>query len=150
MGDAPRPCCGHLLWFPTVAGMGDLDFFIGGGIIFQLAVASKLEAIETLVLKLFELGHLRPRIVQSVVKALMHREQLGSTGIGRGAAVPHARHGAIERIVGIIGHVPSGIDFNSLDGDPVTKIFLFLSSPKRPGEHLRALERISRMLRTAA
>jgi PTS system fructose-specific IIA component/PTS system nitrogen regulatory IIA component len=79
----------------------------------------------------------------------MHREQLGSTGLGRGIAVPHAKHDTVERIVGIIGYVAGGVEFDSLDGEPVTKVFLVLSSPSRPGDHLRALERISLMLRTA-
>ena len=79
----------------------------------------------------------------------MHREQIGSTGIGRGVAVPHAKHADIQRIVGIIGHAPGGIDFDSLDGKAVKKIFLFLTPPDQPGDHLRVLERISRMVRAA-
>ena len=124
-----------------------LDFFVGKGVIFEVDVETQVAAIETLVRMLSELGHVRRQTVPSIVDALMCREQLGSTAIGRGIAVTHAKHDTVRRIVGIIGHVPSGIDFNSLNSKPVSRIFLLLSSPNRPTEHLGAIERISWLLR---
>ena len=129
--------------------MEKLDFFVGGGVMYELDPTSKTDALETLVRKLSELRHLRPHLVAPIVRALVQRERLGSTAIGRGLAVPHAKHDSIKRFVGIIGHVPGGVDFDSLDGEPVEKIFLVLSPPDRPGEHLRILERISKFLRRA-
>jgi mannitol/fructose-specific phosphotransferase system IIA component (Ntr-type) len=81
------------------------------------------------------------------VAAIMKREELGSTGIGRGVAVPHTKHPSVSRLVGTVGISGDGVDFNSLDGDKVQLFFLLVSPPDRPGDHLRALENISRQLR---
>ena len=85
--------------------------------------------------------------VAGIVAAIMKREELGSTGIGRGVAVPHTKHASVERLVGTVGVSSEGVDFNSLDGDKVHLLFLLVSPPDRPGDHLRALENISRQLR---
>ncbi len=77
----------------------------------------------------------------------MKREELGSTGIGRGVAVPHTKHPSVQRLVGTVAVSGEGIDFNSLDGEKVQLFFLLISPPDRPGDHLRALENISRQLR---
>ena len=72
---------------------------------------------------------------------------LGSTGIGRGVAVPHTKHPSVDRLVGTVAVSRKGIEFESLDGEPVQLFFLLVSPPDRPGDHLRALENISRQLR---
>jgi PTS system fructose-specific IIA component/PTS system nitrogen regulatory IIA component len=77
----------------------------------------------------------------------MKREELGSTGIGRGVAVPHTKHASVEKLVGTVGISESGLDFDSLDGQDASLFFLLVSPPDRPGDHLRALENISRQLR---
>ena len=77
----------------------------------------------------------------------MKREELGSTGIGRGVAVPHTKHPSVNRLVGTVAVSPEGVDFDSLDGEKVQLFFLLISPPDRPGDHLRALENISRQLR---
>ena len=149
-GDATCPCCGQLLWFPSVAGDEHSDLFAGDGVIYELDVATKSEAVEALVRKLSDSGHVRMQDVESIVKAVMRREELGSTAIGSGVAVPHATHEVVQRFVGIIGHVPGGIEFDSLDGEPVSRVFLLLSPPNERAVHLRALEQISQIIRTAA
>ena len=83
----------------------------------------------------------------SIIKAVMKREELGSTGIGKGVAVPHTKHPSVEKLVGTVGVSVEGVDFNSLDGERVNLFFLLVSPPDRPGDHLRALENISRQLR---
>jgi len=83
----------------------------------------------------------------NIVKAIMKREELGSTGIGRGIAVPHTKHASVDQLVGTVGVSVEGVDFNSLDGEKVQLLFLLVSPPDRPGDHLRALENISRQLR---
>ena len=83
----------------------------------------------------------------SIVQAIMKREELGSTGIGRGVAVPHTKHPSVEELVGTVGVSCDGVDFTSLDGEKVQLFFLLVSPPDRPGDHLRALENISRQLR---
>ena len=72
---------------------------------------------------------------------------LGSTGIGKGVAVPHTKHPSVEKLVATVALVKEGVDFASLDGEPVYILFLLVSPPDRPGDHLRALENISRHLR---
>jgi len=62
-------------------------------------------------------------------------------------AVPHTKHPSVNRLVGTVAVSPRGIDFESLDGEPVQLFFLLVSPPDRPGDHLRALESISRQLR---
>ncbi|HQU45006.1 MAG TPA: PTS sugar transporter subunit IIA, partial [Pirellulales bacterium] len=83
----------------------------------------------------------------SIVKAIMKREELGSTGIGRGVAVPHTKHPSIDHLVGTVAVSAEGVDFDSLDGEKVHLFFLLISPPDRPGDHLRALENVSRQLR---
>jgi fructose-specific phosphotransferase system IIA component len=87
---------------------------------------------------------------ESIVKAILKREELGSTGIGRGVAVPHTKHPSVQTLVGTVGVSSEGVDFNSLDGEKVQLFFLLISPPDRPGDHLRALENISRQLRDDA
>ena len=84
---------------------------------------------------------------ESIVKAILKREELGSTGIGRGVAVPHTKHPSVDRLVGTVAVSSQGVDFASLDGEVVHLFFLLVSPPDRPGDHLRALENISRQLR---
>ncbi len=103
-----------------------------------------------LVTRLQVTGHLPSDAVDEVISAVMQREQLGSTGIGRGLAVPHAKHLSVSRLTGTIGYAANGLEFDALDGKPVHTIVLLLSPPDRPGEHLRALEKISRLMRTPA
>src|SRR5438874_1816649 len=107
----------------------------------------KPAVIRELVESLAAAGAISPDQVQGIVAAIMKREELGSTGIGRGVAVPHTKHASVERLVGTVGVSPIGVDFNSLDGDKVHLFFLLISPPDRPGDHLRALENISRQLR---
>lgn len=85
-----------------------------------------------------------------VIKAIMKREELGSTGIGRGVAVPHTKHASVSKLVGTVANSQDGIEFESLDGEKVHLLFLLISPPDRPGDHLRALENISRQLRDDA
>ena len=84
---------------------------------------------------------------ESIVKAILNREELGSTGIGRGVAVPHTKHPSVSRLVGTTAVSREGVDFASLDGEAVQLFFLLVSPPDRPGDHLRALESITRQLR---
>jgi PTS system fructose-specific IIA component/PTS system nitrogen regulatory IIA component len=90
---------------------------------------------------------LSPEESESIVKAILKREELGSTGIGRGVAVPHTKHPSVQKLVGTVAISQEGVDFNSLDGEKVHLLFLLISPPDRPGDHLRALENISRQLR---
>jgi mannitol/fructose-specific phosphotransferase system IIA component (Ntr-type) len=145
--DAPCPSCGHLLWFGSASGNEFLGFLPCAAVLTPMDVSTREEAIETLVTRLADLGYLPADSLETVIDAVMKQEEQASTGIGKGVAVPHTKHVLIPRVVGGFGHVPAGIDFNSLDGEPVTNVFLVLSPPDQPGDHLRALEHIARIAR---
>lgn len=81
-----------------------------------------------------------------LIKRVLDREQKGSTGFGRGVAVPHVKHAGVESMTAAIGLSPSGIDFNALDRQPVYSVFLLLSPEDRPEEHLQAMEAIFKQL----
>jgi len=123
------------------------DFVSTEAIRAELTAEDKPGVIRELSEALKEAGKIAPNEVDSVVKAVMKREELGSTGIGRGVAVPHTKHPSVDRLVGTVGVSPMGVDFDSLDGERVQLFFLLISPPDRPGDHLRALENISRQLR---
>jgi PTS system nitrogen regulatory IIA component len=78
---------------------------------------------------------------------LMDREGLGSTGIGEGVAIPHGKIPGIDRLVAVFGRSPSGVQFASLDGKPARLFFLILAPENSAGMHLKALARISRLLK---
>lgn len=113
----------------------------------DLQAGDKRGVIEELVGLLVAAGVIASDEQPSIVEAIMKREELGSTGIGRGVAVPHTKHPSVEQLVGTVGISHTGVDFDSLDGEKVNILFLLISPPDRPGDHLRALENISRQLR---
>ncbi len=92
-------------------------------------------------------GRLANNDVESIIRAILGREELGSTGIGMGVAVPHTRHPTLQRLVGTVALSRRGVDFAALDGEPVDIFFLLVSPQNQPGDHLRALENISRHLK---
>lgn len=123
------------------------DFVVKEAIISRVVATSKETVIRELVASLKTTGKVTESDEENIVKAIMRREQLGSTGIGRGVAIPHAKHESVGRLIGTIGLAPAGIPFESLDNDPVNIFVMLLYAPERPGEHLRALEAVSRLLR---
>ncbi len=123
------------------------DFVSTKAINSDLQSSGKQSVIEELVDALVEAGEIGAEERADIVGAIMKREELGSTGIGRGVAVPHTKHPSVERLVGTVGVSSEGVDFSSLDGEKVQLLFLLVSPPDRPGDHLRALENISRQLR---
>lgn len=123
------------------------DFVCKAAIRPQLEADDKDAAIQEMVEALVEAGELTGKDKDEIIAAVMKREELGSTGIGRGVAVPHTKHAVVEKLVGTVAVSADGIDFNSLDGENVQLFFLLISPPDRPGDHLRALENITRHLR---
>jgi len=123
------------------------DFVCRPAIRAELAADDKEGAIRELVGALVQAEAIAEGEKENIVRAIMKREELGSTGIGRGVAVPHTKHSSVEKLVGTVGVSGVGVDFLSLDGEKVQLFFLLVSPPDRPGDHLRALENISRQLR---
>jgi mannitol/fructose-specific phosphotransferase system IIA component (Ntr-type) len=123
------------------------DFVVPEAILVDLQATGKEEAIREIVRSLSQAGRLAESDLESVARAILGREELGSTGIGQGVAVPHTRHPTVNRLIGTVALSRRGVDFAALDGDPVDILFLLISPPNQPGDHLRALENISRHLK---
>jgi PTS system fructose-specific IIA component/PTS system nitrogen regulatory IIA component len=85
-------------------------------------------------------------VQQELLKALVKRERSGSTGAGR-VAIPHTRHRAVTRTIGALGVFPEGVDFESVDGNPVYSMFLLLSPESAPEEHVHVLRWIATVAR---
>ena len=113
----------------------------------ELAAEDKEAVVREVVQALLDAGGIEEAELESIVRAILKREELGSTGIGRGVAVPHTKHPSVDKLVGTVAVSAEGVDFDSLDGEKVQLFFLLISPPDRPGDHLRALENISRQLR---
>ena len=123
------------------------DFVVREAIVPDLAAATKEGVIREMVQSLAAAGHFRGVNLEDIVGNLLKRELLGSTGIGRGVAIPHTKHNSVERLIGTVAVSHPGVAFESLDGEPVHVFVLLISPQDRPGDHLRALENVSRCLR---
>lgn len=87
---------------------------------------------------------------EQVLQALLTREQLGSTGVGEGVAIPHAKIPGLSMLMASFGRVPQGVSFDAIDYQPVKLIFMLLVPENSAGVHLKALARISRLLKNAS
>ena len=123
------------------------NFVVREAIIPELAATTKEGVIREMVESLRGAGYFKGGEPEDIVKAILKRELLGSTGIGRGVAIPHTKHGSVDKLVGTLAVSPTGVAFESLDGEPVYIFVLLISPQDRPGDHLRALENVSRRLR---
>lgn len=123
------------------------DFVVRDAIIPELTATTKEGVIREMVGGLGSAGYLKAGEIEDIVRAVLKRELLGSTGIGRGVAIPHTKHSSVERLIGTVALSRPGVSFESLDGEPVHVFVLLISPQDRPGDHLRALENVSRSLR---
>jgi PTS system nitrogen regulatory IIA component len=123
------------------------DFVVREAIIPELPATNKEGVIRAMVESLRAAGQFRGADLEDIIRAILKREFLGSTGIGRGVAIPHTKHNSVERLIGTVAVSNKGIAFDSLDGEPVHVFVLLISPQDRPGDHLRALENVSRSLR---
>ena len=120
------------------------DFMCESAICVDVKATDKIGVIQELVGSLVSAGQVKEEDRDSIVEAIMKREELGSTGIGRGVAVPHTKHSSVDSLIGTVGVSAEGVEFE-VDGEPV--LLFCCPHPDRPGDHLRALENISRQLR---
>ena len=123
------------------------DFVVRDSVVVPLKATTKESVIREMVEGLRASGQFKGAEVEDIIRAILKRELLGSTGIGRGVAIPHTKHASVEKLVGTIAVSPTGVAFDSLDGEPVFVFVLLISPQDRPGDHLRALENVSRSLR---
>ena len=107
---------------------------------------NKIEVIRELVDVLDKAGKISDR--ESVFNAVVARENMGSTGLEKGIAVPHAKTEKVKALTLAIGIAPDGVDFDALDGEPSKLFFLLLAQPNQSGPHIEALAEIARITRS--
>ena len=112
----------------------------------ELEASDRDGAIDALVSALHRAGKLKRGIYKEITKAVIDREREASTGIGKGVAVPHIKHPLAKDAIAVIGQSSAGIDFCSLDKQPVFSIILLVSPVDNPDLHLQAMETIFRHL----
>ena len=122
------------------------DFVIRKAIVPSLSASDRNGAIREMVQALATGGVLPKDDADTIAKAVIQRENQGSTGFGKGVAVPHVKHASVPRIMAAVGRSVAGIDFAALDRAPVYTVVVLLSPPNNPDEHLQAMENIFRHL----
>ena len=123
-----------------------MEIISPGAIVPKLASAARDDVIRELVDALVSSGAAAASIRDELVARVLERERKGSTGFGRGVAVPHVKHPSVTKMSAAVGLAPRGIEFNSLDKQPVYSVFLLLSPEDRPEQHLQAMEVIFKNL----
>jgi len=121
------------------------EFLSNNCIKIGLQSKTKKEVLEELVDVLVSAGKVKDKM--KVLQVLIDREELGSTGIGQGVAIPHGRTDDVENPVAVLGLSREGIHFDTLDGDPVNIFYLLLAPQSESGTHLKSLARISGLLK---
>lgn len=124
-----------------------LDLVPRKAIVAELSAADRNGVIRELVECLAEAGELDAALVEPVTRSIVARERKhGTTGFGKGVAAPHVKLEGLRRIVAAVGRSSRGVDFASLDGEPVFGLFLILSPADQPDEHIRAMDLVFRHL----
>ncbi len=82
-----------------------------------------------------------------IFETLIERERLGTTGVGQGLAIPHGRMAEVPRITGVFARLEGGLDYEAVDGQPIDLVFMLLAPENAGADHLKALARVSRLLR---
>ncbi len=122
-----------------------LDFLSEKNIMVDLKAKNKREVIEELVDLLVKSGQVADK--KKMVQILLEREDLGSTGIGQGIAIPHGKSESAKELTAAFGLSKAGVAFEALDGEPVHIFFLLVAPEGTAGAHLKALARISGLLK---
>ncbi|MCC7409347.1 MAG: PTS sugar transporter subunit IIA [Phycisphaeraceae bacterium] len=118
------------------------DFIVPEAIVPQLQNQDRDGAIVEMVDALIAAGCAPKTLRQDLINLIVDREKKGSTGFGKGVAVPHVKHEKIKKMAAGIGVSAKGLDFHALDKAPVYSVFLLLSPANKPDEHLQAMENI--------
>ncbi|MDD5131968.1 MAG: PTS sugar transporter subunit IIA [bacterium] len=122
-----------------------MDFIVKDAIVVNLQGKEKKDVLEEMVEALVKSKKISSK--EKVVKILLDREELGSTGIGQGVGIPHGKTNEVDNVVIAFGSSRQGIEFESLDGELVYLVFLLLAPVESTGIHLKALAKISRILK---
>ncbi len=123
------------------------DFLCKKAVSANLEGTNKEDVIKELVDLLIDAGEVEKKFRNKLIEILMARESLGSTAIGQGVGIPHGKCECISKLIASFGLSQKGVNFDSLDGEPVYIFFLLLAPQDSAGPHLKALARISRLLK---
>ncbi len=118
------------------------EFVVPEAIVPQLESTQRDDAVAELVDALIGGGAVAESLRDDLIRMIIEREKRGSTGFGKGVAVPHVKHVEIKRMAAAVGVSQKGVDFNALDTAPVYTVVLLLSPEDKPDEHLQAMENI--------
>jgi PTS system nitrogen regulatory IIA component len=121
-----------------------IDLVIPGAIVANLRATSKKQALQELSSRAADVCGQHERAIFDV---LMERERLGTTGVGSGIAIPHGKLASLDRLYGLFARLEHPVEFQSIDERPVDLIFLLLAPESAGADHLKALARVSRLLR---
>jgi fructose-specific phosphotransferase system IIA component len=124
-----------------------MDFLSKKAILTDLKSSKKEDVIKEMVDALISSGDIEKRNRNKLIDGLMARESLGSTAIGQGIAIPHAKSDCVDKLIAGFGLSKKGVDFDSLDGELAYIFFLLIAPQDSAGPHLKALARISRLLK---
>jgi nitrogen PTS system EIIA component len=122
------------------------DFICFEAIIPELKTRDRNGVIRELVSALYKAGQLGKGNCEEIIKAVIKRENEASTGMGKGVAVPHVKHKVVKDVVATIGQSSAGIDFSSLDKQPVYSVILIISPVDNPDKHLQVMENVFKHL----
>ncbi|MFN4309199.1 MAG: PTS IIA-like nitrogen regulatory protein PtsN [Ferrovibrio sp.] len=117
------------------------------GVIANLKANSKKQALQELSARAAKITGQHERVI---FDTLLERERLGTTGVGNGIAIPHGRLAGLDKLYGLFARIERPIDFDSIDEMPVDLVFLLLAPESAGADHLKALARVSRLLRDKA
>lgn len=120
------------------------DLLSPRSIVWGLKASSKKQVLQELARRATDITGITEREIFDV---LLERERLGSTGVGQGVAIPHGKLAELDHLVGLFAKLESPVDFDAVDGEPVDLVFLLLAPRETGAEHLKALARVSRLLR---
>ena len=120
------------------------DLLVPEGVVADLKATSKKQALQDLAKRAAEVSGLHERAIFDV---LLERERLGTTGVGNGIAIPHGKLASLDRLHGLFARLEQPIDFHAIDERPGDLIFVLLAPENAGADHLKALARISRLLR---
>jgi len=120
------------------------DLITPRSVVAQLRVTNKKQALQELAKRAAALTGIQERAIYDV---LIERERLGSTGIGMGVGIPHGRLPGLDTLCGVFARLDRPVPFDAIDDQPVDLIFLLLAPEGAGADHLKALARVSRLLR---
>lgn len=124
-----------------------LDFLCSDAVTADLKATTKKELIEEMTSMMVDAGAFEKKNKNKIIDVFMAREALGSTAIGQGIAIPHGKTDCVDKLIAGLGISKKGIDFDALDGEPAHIFFILAAPVDSAGPHLKALARVSRLLK---